>query len=84
MKKSASSKTNFKKLNKMKDSEINMDDIPELDDAFFKNAQIRLPEKQSVTIRLDTDVVDWFKQQGKGYQTRINKLLRSYMETHAK
>ncbi len=33
----------------MKDSEINTDDIPELDEAFFKNAQIRLPEKQSVT-----------------------------------
>lgn len=84
MKKSASSKTNFKKLDNMKDSDINMDDIPELDDEFFKNAQIKLPEKQSVTIRLDTDVLDWFKQQGKGYQTRINKLLRSYMETHAK
>jgi uncharacterized protein (DUF4415 family) len=84
MKKPASSKTNLKKLKAMKDSEINFDDIPELDEAFFKNAQIRLPEKQSVTIRLDTDVLDWFKQQGKGYQTRINKLLRSYMETHAK
>ncbi len=84
MKKPTSSKTNFKKLKTMKDSEINFEDIPELDDDFFKNAQIRLPEKQSVTIRLDTDVLDWFKQQGKGYQTRINKLLRSYMETHAK
>jgi len=84
MKKSASSKTNLKKLKAMKDSEINFDDIPELDEDFFKNAKIRLPEKQSVTIRLDTDVLDWFKQQGKGYQTRINKLLRSYMETHAK
>ncbi len=84
MKKPASSKTNLKKLKAMKDSEINFDDIPELDEAFFKNAQIKLPEKQSVTIRLDTDVLDWFKQQGKGYQTRINKLLRSYMETHAK
>lgn len=68
----------------MKDSDINFDDIPELDDAFFKNAQIKLQEKQSVTIRMDSDVLDWFKKQGKGYQTRINKLLRSYMETHAK
>lgn len=84
MKKSASNKTNFKKFDKMKDLEINLDDIPELDADFFKNAQIKLPEKQSVTIRLDTDVLGWFKQQGKGYQTRINKLLRSYMETHVK
>lgn len=84
MKKRASSKTNLKKLKAMKDAEINFDDIPELDEEFFKNAQIQLPEKQSVTIRLDTDVLNWFKQQGKGYQTRINKLLRTYMETHAK
>ena len=84
MKKNASGKTDFKKLESMKDSEINFDDIPELSDEFFKNAQITLPEKQSVTIRLDRDVLEWFKQQGKGYQTRINKLLRSYMETHAK
>ncbi len=84
MKKNASGKTNFKKLRAMKDSEINLEDIPELGNEFFKNAQIKLPEKQSVTIRLDRDVLEWFKQQGKGYQTRINKLLRSYMETHAK
>jgi uncharacterized protein (DUF4415 family) len=84
MKKPTSSKTNFKKFETMKDSEINFDDIPELDEAFFKNAQIKLPEKKSVTIRMDSDVLDWFKQQGKGYQTRINKLLRSYMETHTK
>lgn len=83
MKKTALGKTN-KKLDNMKDSDINFDDIPELDDAFFKSAQIKLPEKQSVTIRMDSDVLDWFKQQGKGYQTRINKLLRSYMETHEK
>ncbi len=84
MKKPTSSKTNLKKIKAMKDSEINFDDIPELDGYFLKNAHIRLPEKQSVTIRMDSDVLDWFKNQGKGYQTRINKLLRSYMETHAK
>ncbi|GEM_PF-6676184 len=49
MKKSASSKTNFKKLETMNDSEINFDDIPELDEVFFNNAQIKQPEKQSVT-----------------------------------
>lgn len=68
----------------MKDSEINFDDIPELDEAFLKKTHLKIPEKQSVTIRLDTDVLEWFKKQGKGYQTRINKLLRSYMETHTK
>jgi uncharacterized protein (DUF4415 family) len=36
--------------------------------------------KRPVTIRLDADVVDWFKQYGSGYQTRINRVLRAYME----
>ena len=76
------SKTNLKRLKEMADKDINLDDIPELDDEFFKNAQLSLPEKQAVTMRMDVDVLTWFKQQGKGYQTRINQLLRRYMETH--
>ena len=76
------SKTDKKRLNEMSDKDINLDDIPELDDAFFKNAQLQLPHKQAVTMRLDSDVLEWFKNQGKGYQTRINRLLRKYMETH--
>ena len=66
----------------MSDKDINFDDIPELDDAFFKNAKIQLSVKQAITMRLDSDVLAWFKQQGKGYQTRINQLLRKYMENH--
>jgi len=82
MKKQVKGKTDWKRLDKMQDRDIDLNDIPELDDEFFKNAQLRLPEKQTITIRIDTDVLTWFKKQGKGYQTRINKLLRSYMETH--
>ncbi len=76
------SKTNLERLKKMRDKDIKLDDIAELDDDFFKHARLQLPPKQSVTIRLDNDVLTWFKQQGKGYQTRINQLLRRYMETH--
>lgn len=76
------SKTNVKHLKTMSDEEIKLDDIPEQDDEFFKSAQVKLPSKQSVTIRMDSDVLLWFKKQGRGYQTRINKLLRRYMETH--
>jgi uncharacterized protein (DUF4415 family) len=54
--------------------------IPELDEAFFKEAEWRPPIKQPVTIRLDVDVLEWFRSQGPGYQTRINPLLRRYME----
>lgn len=74
------SKTDWKRLSKMTDDEINMDDIPELDDAFFRNARLRTPAKQPVTLRLDADVLAFFKAQGQGYQTRINKLLRKYMD----
>lgn len=74
------SKTDWQRLAKMKDKDIDTSDIPELDDDFFERAEIRVPPKQPVTLRLDADVVVWFKSQGQGYQTRINKLLRRYME----
>lgn len=65
----------------MSDAEIDVSDIPELTEDFFKSAVVRLPEnKKSVTLRLDPDVVDWFRSQGRGYQTRINAVLRMYME----
>ncbi|MCA9944155.1 MAG: BrnA antitoxin family protein, partial [Anaerolineales bacterium] len=38
--------------------------------------------KQQLTIRLDNDVLEWFRAQGRGYQTKINALLRAYMEAH--
>jgi uncharacterized protein (DUF4415 family) len=54
-----------------------------LDKAFFKSATLVLPEpKTTVTIRLDQRVLEWFKAKGPGYQTRINALLRAYMEAH--
>ncbi|MDH0646495.1 BrnA antitoxin family protein [Pseudomonas sp. GD03858] len=58
---------------------VDTSDIPELDDDFFRRAELRVPAKQAVTIRLDADVLEWFKGQGAGYQTRINQLLRQYM-----
>lgn len=41
-----------------------------------------LPPKAQVTLRVDSDVLEWYKRQGRGYQTRINSLLRAYMEAH--
>jgi uncharacterized protein (DUF4415 family) len=77
------SRTNWAKIDTLKDSEIDFSDIPELGKAFFKRATLRLPEpKTAVTIRLDRQVLDWFKAKGPGYQTRINALLRAYMEAH--
>lgn len=78
---SKSSKTDWKRLAKMKDKDIDTRDIPELDDDFFKQAEIKVPPKHPITLRLDADVLSWFKSQGQGYQTRINQLLRRYMES---
>lgn len=80
MKKTSAS--DWERLNAMSDEDIDTSDIPELDDEFFQQAELHLPVKKPVTIRLDADVLEWFKSQGQGYQTRINNLLRKYMETH--
>jgi len=74
--------TDWKRLAKMRDEEIDMDEVPELGDEFFARAELHVPPKQAVTMRLDADVLSWFKEQGGGYQTRINKLLRAYMQAH--
>ena len=68
----------------MKDSEIDTSDLPELDKDFFRKAEIRMSKpKTMVSIRLDEDVLGWFKKQGKGYQTKINEILKMYMRAKA-
>ncbi|WP_060513166.1 BrnA antitoxin family protein [Pseudomonas sp. NBRC 111124] len=74
------SKTDWSRLAQQSDSDIDTSDIPELGEDFFREAELRVPAKQTVTIRLDSDVLAWFKEQGAGYQTRINQLLRQYMQ----
>lgn len=65
----------------MTDEEIDTSDVPPLNETFFADAELRMPSaKPSITIRLDPDVLEWFKSQGKGYQTRINAILRRYVE----
>ena len=77
------SRTNWGKIDVLRDKDIDFSDIPEQGKAFFKRAVLRVPEpKSAVTIRLDRQVLDWFKAKGPGYQTRINALLRAYMEAH--
>jgi len=75
-------KAELKALEEMPDSEIDFSDIPKLDDSFFKNA-IRnpyyKPTKTSKTLRIDSDILIWFKRKGKGYQTKINAALRDVM-----
>jgi uncharacterized protein (DUF4415 family) len=71
-------------LAKMPDSAIDTSDIPEITD--WSKAQVGRfyrPIKQPVTIRLDADVIAWFKETAPQYQTAVNKVLREYMERHA-
>lgn len=76
------SKTDWERLAKLDDQDIDTSDIPELGEDFFRRAELHVPVKKAVTIRLDADVLEWFKGQGTGYQTRINQLLRHYMQAH--
>ena len=69
-------------LAKRPGSEIDFSDVAELDESFWKNAvqnPLYKPTKQVTTIRIDADVMQWLKSQGKGYQTRMNKILREAM-----
>ena len=71
----------------MTDEEIDLSNCPEIMPEQFAKAVVRkgLPQdkkKSRVTLRIDSDVLNWFKFQGKGDRTQINKLLRAYMEAH--
>jgi uncharacterized protein (DUF4415 family) len=66
----------------MKDADIDYSDIPPLNRAFFTKATVAWPPvKKQLTIRLDADVLAWLKVDGRGYQTRINRILRVVMES---
>ncbi len=60
------------------DDQIDYGDIPELDDMFWKNARLVEPDRtQSVTLRVKKSVLDAYRAQGKGYQTRMNAVLET-------
>jgi uncharacterized protein (DUF4415 family) len=69
-------------LANVKDEDIDFSDIPELDDHFWQNAALIEPDKKkSVTLRVKGSVLDYFKAGGKGYQTKINQVLESYIRS---
>jgi len=57
-----------------------------VDDDFWRNVRVVTPPpgKTSVQLRLDTDVLDWFREQGRGHLSRMNAVLRSYMEAQCR
>jgi uncharacterized protein (DUF4415 family) len=79
----------LERLSQMKDEDIDFSDIPRLTEKFWANAipfrdrHLYRPVKQQVTLRIDADILDWFKRRakgGRGYQTAINAALRKVVE----
>jgi uncharacterized protein (DUF4415 family) len=82
MKKTSTSKKSDKKGNN-----INLSDDPKVTAEMFARDVIRkglkpVPRKSQITLRIDQDVIEFFKSKGRGYQTLINQILRAYMEAH--
>ena len=77
---SKKSETDLKRLDAMTDEDIDFSDIPEQGPEFFANAILWPGIKEQITIRLDPDVLKFFRETGRGYQTTINAVLRKYME----
>jgi uncharacterized protein (DUF4415 family) len=80
--------TDWERLRRMDAPEIRagIDATPDAratDEAFWKDARVAWPQrKETVTIRLDADLLAWLRRE-RGYQTRINAILRTYMNAHA-
>ena len=56
-------------------------EVRNIDKDFWQRAKLSVPKpKTSISIRLDNDVLEWFKRKGQGYQTLINAVLRSYVD----
>jgi len=77
----------IERLRNMKDEDIDFSDIPETTPEMWAKGVLRknfkpIPRKSQLTLRIDQDVIEFFKSQGRGYHTRINQLLRAYMEAH--
>ncbi len=90
MKKSATSgksRTDWARVDALKDEQIDFSETPEVPPEMFARGVVRrglkpVPRKAQITLRVDSDVLEWFKKRGRGYQTKVNALLRAYMEAH--
>ena len=76
-------KSDLARIDSLTDEQIDYSDIPELDEAFFAKAALLKnwpPTKKQLTVKIDEDVLTWLRSMGKGYQTKINYILRIAME----
>ena len=77
------SKTDWRRIDRMTDADIDTSDIPPLSESFFSRAVLRKPRRPvKVSLSVDPDTWAWFKAQGPGYARRANAALRIYAQAH--
>ena len=74
------SRTDWKRIDSLQDKDIDYSDIPKQGRDFFTQAILWPGPKKQITLRLDPDVLAFFRKTGRGYQTSINAVLRKYVE----
>ncbi|HSU05974.1 MAG TPA: BrnA antitoxin family protein [Acetobacteraceae bacterium] len=81
--------TDWDRIDRLTDAEIDAavqadpDAAPTADREWFRTATLVMPEpKQAISLRIDTDVLRWYRDQGPGYQSRMNAILREYAKAH--
>jgi len=84
---SKASQTDWKHVDSLRDDDIDTSDVPEITAEEFARSVLRkglepVPKKKQITLRIDEDVLEWFKARGEGYQTRMNAVLRAYVEAN--
>lgn len=78
----SSSATNWERIDKLTDEQIDTSDIPPLDADFFARATVQMPSKATVVLNVDADVLEWFQAQGAKSKASMNAALRIYAEAH--
>lgn len=81
------SATDWDRVDAMDDDDIDFSDCPEIPPSAFARSIVRnglkpVIRKQQITMRIDADVLTWFQNQGRGYQTKINTILKAYKDAH--
>jgi uncharacterized protein (DUF4415 family) len=78
------SRTDWKRIDGMRDEDIDYSEIPKLGPDFFANVILWPGPKKQITLRIDPDVLSFFRKRGRGYQSVMNLVLRKYMEARKK
>jgi uncharacterized protein (DUF4415 family) len=76
------SETNWKMVDALDDDQIDTSDIPPLTDLFFSRAKLRTPQAVAVTLNVDPNVIEWYRERGDEWEQSVNAALRIYAEAH--